>query len=236
MRNAAHRFLIILAHAGCGASYNANTRQRASIRSPVCHGSHYATMFLPSNSRRPFGCGALCAVGRTSPGFSEFNRIRGTSSKISGHLLSSSTSSDAPADGIPNNNDEDPNEQPTSTLDRTLSRLTQGFPLYVLLAALSGVYKPSLLTWVNQGSLISVLLASVMCGTGLSLQADDFRRIPPYLVVFGVACQFLIMPFSSYLVANTWLKADPDLFLGLCLVGCSPGTCPTEGYHAPIHL
>jgi Sodium Bile acid symporter family len=221
MSNAAHRFLIILAITGCGDSYNAFSRW-APIRHPICHGTHH----LPPNcAPSPRGRGdTQCGVGRAPPGFSKFTRIRGESKRSTVRLLSSSSSADSSADGVIPTTTDDPNEQSMTTLDRTLSRLTQGFPLYVLLAALSGVYKPSLLTWVNHGSLISVLLASVMCGTGLSLQADDFRRIPPYLVAFGVACQFLIMPVSSFLVANTWLKADPDLFLGLCLVGCSPGT------------
>jgi BASS family bile acid:Na+ symporter len=62
-----------------------------------------------------------------------------------------------------------------------------------------------------------------MCGTGLTLQAEDFSRIPPSLVAFGVACQFLVMPLAAFTVASAWLKPYPDLFLGLCLVGCSPG-------------
>jgi hypothetical protein len=33
------------------------------------------------------------------------------------------------------------------------------------------------------------------------------------------------MPFAGFSVARAWLKPYPDLFLGLCLVGCSPGTC-----------
>jgi Sodium Bile acid symporter family len=109
------------------------------------------------------------------------------------------------------------------SLDKILSRLTLGFPFYVMLAALSGIYRPSLLEWVNRGNLISLLLASVMWGTGLSLQAEDFRKIPPKTVVFGVACQFMIMPLSAWMVANLWLKDYSDLFLGLCLVGCAPG-------------
>lgn len=196
------------------------------MRSPVRHGTYYASSGAGTIS--PCRRGDLTDSIVACRTFSDLTWMRGGSKRSTIHvMLLSSSSSDSSAEGMPQITGK-PNEQPNSSLDRTLSRLTQGFPLYVLLAALSGVYKPSLLTWVNQGSLISVLLASVMCGTGLSLQADDFRRIPPYLVVFGVACQFLIMPFSSFLVANTFLKADPDLFLGLCLVGCSPGTCPTE--------
>jgi Sodium Bile acid symporter family len=223
MRKVVNRFLVVLIAAGCGDSYNVITRW-ASVRSPVRHGKYYASK--SAGATPPIGRGALTVVAPKGVSEVPWIQVRGSKRTKIG-LLSHSSTSDSSADGEPQNTGE-PIEQPKTTLDRTLSRLTQGFPVYVLLAALSGVYKPSLLTWVNQGSLISVLLASVMCGTGLSLQAEDFRRIPPYLVVFGVACQFLIMPLSSFLVANTWLKADPDLFLGLCLVGCSPGTCFAE--------
>jgi BASS family bile acid:Na+ symporter len=98
--------------------------------------------------------------------------------------------------------------------------------------------RPALLQWVNQGSLISVMLASVMCGTGLTLEQKDFTAVVQAdwtAIPLGVACQFLIMPLAAFGVGRSLLLSStvtttaaaspvgPALFLGLLLVGCSPG-------------
>ena len=120
-------------------------------------------------------------------------------------------------------------------LDRVLSRLTSGFPFFVLSSALLALYRPSTLTWVNNGDLISIMLSSVMCGTGLTLETKDFTNVlqkDSQSVPLGVACQFIIMPAAAWTVGTLLLSRTaatanpaigPPLFLGLCLVGCSPG-------------
>lgn len=117
-----------------------------------------------------------------------------------------------------------------SVLDRLLGKGTSAFPLFVLASAILGIAKPQTLTWVNQGNLISVMLASVMCGTGLTLEMHDFKTVFQKdwgSVPLGVLCQFLIMPLAAFVVGRTFLFSSgptgPSLFLGLCLVGCSPG-------------
>lgn len=77
-----------------------------------------------------------------------------------------------------------------------------------------------------------------MLGTGMTLQRSDFTTIltsptQRTSVPIGVLCQFLLMPLSATLIGRTFLLPyrDPltsqpigkDLFLGLILVGCSPG-------------
>lgn len=123
-------------------------------------------------------------------------------------------------------------------LDKILSKLTSWFPFWVLSFACIGLVQPTLLQWVNQGQLISAMLASVMVGTGLTLERKDFTDIllgsNIVLVPLGVACQFLIMPFTASFLGRTLLLktaassnisvvASKSLFLGLLLVGCSPG-------------
>jgi len=120
-----------------------------------------------------------------------------------------------------------------SWLDTILSQLTSAFPFFVLGSALLALRTPSLLLWVNQGNLISHMLASVMVGTGLTLDAQDFADVlqkDGESVPLGVACQFIIMPLAAWLVGNVLLlrggagdKSAASLFLGLALVGCSPG-------------
>jgi bile acid:Na+ symporter, BASS family len=153
-------------------------------------------------------------------------------------------------------NDDDKNKGTTTTpttatskinsninnkLDTLLSQLTNAFPLFVLSFAVLGMLYPALFQWVNRGSWISIMLASVMCGTGLTLQKKDFTNVmvdDGGAIPLGVACQYLIMPFTAFLVGRTILLSNhhnnlmvghaaashgPALFLGLLLVGCSPG-------------
>jgi BASS family bile acid:Na+ symporter len=111
-------------------------------------------------------------------------------------------------------------------LDSVLSKLTSAFPLFVLSAAILGAFQPSTLQWVNQGNVISVMLASVMCGTGVTLERKDFEAVNWRAVPLGVACQFCCMPLAAA-VMGRGLKGIPNvgnaLFLGICLVGSSPG-------------
>jgi len=116
-------------------------------------------------------------------------------------------------------------------LDRALSRLTSAFPLFVLSSAILALVRPVTLQWVNRGDLISFMLASVMCGTGLTLEKKDFTDVMSKnwaSVPLGVLCQFCIMPATAWAVGKTMLlpaggEVGSALFLGLCLVGCSPG-------------
>mmetsp|Transcript_19393 Transcript_19393/g.44318 ORF Transcript_19393/g.44318 Transcript_19393/m.44318 type:complete len:420 (-) Transcript_19393:1282-2541(-) len=116
-------------------------------------------------------------------------------------------------------------------LDTILSTLTSGFPFFVLGGAIVALCRPSLLLWTNKGDLITYMLALVMWGTGLTLTKDDFTVVLKKdlaSVPVGVLCQFLIMPITSFTVGRTLLlnssaEHGRALFLGLCLVGCSPG-------------
>jgi BASS family bile acid:Na+ symporter len=116
----------------------------------------------------------------------------------------------------------------TSRLDSVLSSLTSMFPLFVLSSALIGAKQPSLLLWVNNGPIITIMLASVMIGMGMTLTKKDFDKVfeskkQVAAVPIGVLCQFGIMPLSALIVGKYIMKLPPSLYLGLVLVGCSPG-------------
>jgi BASS family bile acid:Na+ symporter len=142
------------------------------------------------------------------------------------------TSSDN-GEGIPDSteSDEKVSKAETRKLDAILSRLTSAFPLFVLGSAIAGFLVPSTLEWVNRGEIISLMLACVMLGTGMTLEKRDFTEVLARnfaSVPAGVLCQFCIMPATAFVVGRTMLlDADPvlgpALFLGLALVGCSPG-------------
>ena len=78
----------------------------------------------------------------------------------------------------------------------------------------------------------------VMLGTGMTLERTDFTTIVSSRtrrssIPIGVLCQYALMPLSACLIGRTLLLPyrDPSsglnigkhLFLGLVLVGCSPG-------------
>ncbi len=97
-----------------------------------------------------------------------------------------------------------------------------------------GALRPSLLQWVNTGSLISFLLATVMLATGMTLQPSDFTsilqdRTTRTLVPVGVLLQYTVMPLAAYAVAGRFFPISNNninnaaLVLGLLLVGCAPG-------------
>lgn len=127
--------------------------------------------------------------------------------------------------------DEAERENESNRLDTILATLTSGFPFFVLGAAIVALCRPSLLMWTNKGDLITYMLALVMWGTGLTLTKDDFMVVLKQdlaAVPVGVLCQFIIMPMTAFTIGRTLLlNASPEfgksLFLGLCLVGCSPG-------------
>jgi len=121
-------------------------------------------------------------------------------------------------------------------VDELLERLTTAFPIFVLGSAITGYLKPETLLWVNKGNIVTAMLATVMWGTGLTLQKRDFTAVldqksDRLAIPLGVLCQFIIMPLTAFLVGKTLLlpaaaapsKMQEALFLGLCLVGCSPG-------------
>ncbi len=82
-----------------------------------------------------------------------------------------------------------------------------------------------------------IIECSVMLGTGMTLERSDFTttvssRSRRSSIPVGVLCQFLLMPLSACIVGRTLLLPYRDpagqhlgkhLFLGLVLVGCSPG-------------
>jgi bile acid:Na+ symporter, BASS family len=116
---------------------------------------------------------------------------------------------------------------PDGIIDGTLSKLTSAFPLWVVGACLVALKRPSALTWVNKGQTIELMLAFVMIGMGMTLEKKDFEDVLSdnwSAVPFGVLCQFGIMPAAAWIVGRKMLlPIDPSLYLGLALVGCSPG-------------
>ncbi len=192
---------------------------------------HWVDAFVPSQgfihqnqvaTRHSYTVPTSLISNRRLDEVSTFNPLP-FSSDFSGSRLSSTVSEDAP--------DETNDDEGGNRLDEILATLTSGFPFFVLGGAILALIKPSLLMWTNKGDLITLMLALVMWGTGLTLTKDDFTGVLQKdlaSVPIGVLCQFMIMPTAAFTIGRTLLlNSSPvhgkALFLGLCLVGCSPG-------------
>jgi BASS family bile acid:Na+ symporter len=104
-----------------------------------------------------------------------------------------------------------------------IALLTNGFPVWVLAASLLALWRPALFTWFS-GPLITVGLAIIMLGMGLTLSLDDVRRVARQRgsLAVGVLLQYTVMPAAGWVVA--WAYDLPTPFaVGLILVACCPG-------------
>ena len=71
--------------------------------------------------------------------------------------------------------------------------------------------------------LIIPLLQVIMFGMGTTMSYDDFMGVikMPKAVIIGLVCQFTIMPFLGFGIANIF-NFPPEIAAGIILVGCSP--------------
>lgn len=106
---------------------------------------------------------------------------------------------------------------------RPLALLTNAFPLWVLSAGLLALWEPAWFTWFR-GPWIGWGLAVIMLGMGVTLTADDFRRVGrmPRPVALGFFAQYTIMPLLGWTIGRA-LQLEPALAVGLILVACCPG-------------
>lgn len=96
------------------------------------------------------------------------------------------------------------------------------FTVIVLVAAGVALLTPD--TFAPATVAVPWLLAVIMLGMGLTLQAGDFVVVArrPWPLVMGVAAQYVVMPGLAWLIA-TLLDLPPALAAGVILVGAAPG-------------
>jgi len=110
-----------------------------------------------------------------------------------------------------------------TTLQQTLTLLTNLFPVWVILFVCVGMVRPELVTWIH-GDGITFLVAATMVFTGMTLNIEDFVQVlkNPGQVSMGCICQYTLMPFLAYLISRL-LKLPADIAAGLILLGSCPG-------------
>lgn len=115
------------------------------------------------------------------------------------------------------------------TTEKVSQIISKYFVVLVIIAAIIALLEPDRFLWL--GGYISLLLAIVMLGMGLTLTIDDFKRIleRPRDVVFGAAAQWLIMPISAYALIS-FLSLPAEIGIGLILLGAAPGGTASNVY------
>ncbi|KAL6615674.1 hypothetical protein ACP70R_037944 [Stipagrostis hirtigluma subsp. patula] len=118
-----------------------------------------------------------------------------------------------------------PESLPTepSQYEKIVELLTTLFPVWVIIGTVIGIYKPSMVTWLET-DLFTLGLGFLMLSMGLTLTFEDFRRClrNPWTVGVGFLAQYCIKPILGYLIAAS-LKLSAPLATGLILVSCCPG-------------
>ncbi|KAH1118068.1 hypothetical protein AAZX31_17G116200 [Glycine max] len=110
-----------------------------------------------------------------------------------------------------------------SQYEKVIEILTALFPVWVILGAIVGIYKPTAVTWLAT-DLFSLGFGFLILSMGLTLTFEDFRRClrNPWTVGVGFLAQYLIKPMLGFAIAMT-LKLSAPLATGLILVACCPG-------------
>ncbi|XP_019452114.1 PREDICTED: sodium/pyruvate cotransporter BASS2, chloroplastic-like isoform X2 [Lupinus angustifolius] len=172
---------------------------------------HKGGLRLPENGRscaiRSDLRGPLVAVSRPS-------LIHQTSKRIPQVLCKATTNVSG---DIPESSGE------LSQYEKVIEILTILFPVWVILGAVIGIYKPAAVTWL-QTDLFTLGLGFLMLSMGLTLTFEDFRRClrNPWTVGVGFLAQYLIKPMLGFVIAMV-LKLSAPLATGLILVSCCPG-------------
>ncbi|QCB95938.1 bile acid:sodium symporter family protein [Arthrobacter sp. PAMC25564] len=95
------------------------------------------------------------------------------------------------------------------------------FPILVVLAGVAGFLLPGAFKPLAPG--VPYLLGIIMFCMGLTLTPPDFASVAkrPWAVVLGIVAHYVIMPGAGWVIA-VGLHLEPELAVGLILVGCAP--------------
>jgi len=101
--------------------------------------------------------------------------------------------------------------------------LTTAFPVWIALACLAGLFRPSAFLWIRGNWQIAGLTVT-MLGMGMTLSFKDLQGAlaMPKEVLGGVLLQYTVMPTAGALVSRL-LNLPSHYAAGLILLSCCPG-------------
>lgn len=108
-------------------------------------------------------------------------------------------------------------------MKKLASFISSQIAIIVLVVAVVALFVPASFSWISP-SCIVWLLGIIMCGMGMNLKLNDFKVVfsRPKDVIIGCIAQFTIMPFLAWALTKVF-GLDPQLAIGVILVGCCPG-------------
>ena len=76
----------------------------------------------------------------------------------------------------------------------------------------------------NSALYLSIALAFIMWGMGLSLVIDDFRRVVKYpkAIFVGLLNQIILLPIVAFVLLNVF-QVTPDIAIGMMILSACPG-------------
>ena len=107
-------------------------------------------------------------------------------------------------------------------IGKIASLLTRYISVIILIFSAFAFWKPEGFSWAVNYT--SIFLGVAMFGMGLTIRAEDFKIVfsRPKEILAGCIAQYTVMPLAAWLL-STLLHLEPDLAIGVILVGCCPG-------------
>lgn len=107
-------------------------------------------------------------------------------------------------------------------IGKAASFLTRYISIIILIFSAFAFWKPEGFGWATNYT--SIFLGVAMFGMGLTIRAEDFKIVfsRPKEILAGCLAQYTVMPLGAWLL-SVLLGLEPDLAIGVILVGCCPG-------------
>lgn len=107
-------------------------------------------------------------------------------------------------------------------IGKIASYLTRYIGVIILVFSALAFWKPEGFGWATNYT--SLFLGVAMFGMGLTIRAEDFKVVfsRPREILTGCVAQYTVMPLGAWLISML-LGLEPDLAIGVILVGCCPG-------------
>ena len=107
-------------------------------------------------------------------------------------------------------------------IGKIASFLTRYISIIILFFSAAAFWKPEGFSWATNYT--SIFLGVAMFGMGLTIKAKDFKIVfsKPKEILAGCIAQYTVMPLCAWFLSVV-LGLEPDLAIGVILVGCCPG-------------
>ena len=107
-------------------------------------------------------------------------------------------------------------------IGKAASFLTRYISIIILIFSAFAFWKPEGFGWATNYT--SIFLGVAMFGMGLTIRAEDFKIVfsRPKEILADCLAQYTVMPLGAWLL-SVLLGLEPDLAIGVILVGCCPG-------------